>query len=328
MADHRPAARLQRPGAVPQRAGRATASRSARSISRLALRQVGTSTHSPSTSARSSPRSRAASKARTWARAWATASAVGRQRGVQRRRMLGPHQRLAAVAQPAGVGRLAHRTVGVAVGVGCVHRLDARGARIQHEAAAGVVQFHGVGAALGAQVVGQVLGAQQRGADAHAAGGDLSRVDDTERRLADRQDLGHTRRQAERALVPGDQPVQPAHLLGRRRHRVGHHIGACGHHGGQIDRALGIQRVDAHADQGAGLAPALQHGRSTRARRRAQRRWREVLQVHDQHVGAAAGHLGMAAGIGTRAEQPGAAQVGGKGHRVSFGAGTGPDGNS
>jgi hypothetical protein len=100
-------------------------------------------------------------------------------------------------------------------------------------------------------------------------------------------------------------------LFGPLGHRVGDHVGPRGNRRGKVGRAIGVLEViDAHRHQAANLATTRRETGEAFARLAAARRRREVLQVDDQRVGTAGEHRLVRSGVGTRAEQPGAAQVG------------------
>jgi hypothetical protein len=138
----------------------------------------------------------------------------------------------------------------------------------------------------------------------------IAHVDDADRGFAHRQDLGSAGGNADDGFPMRDRGVECVHLRHTRRHRVCDHVRPGGHCGGEIDRAVGLQRVDAHCCEASRIAPALQQHHQSSAGFLAAHRRREVLQVDDQRVGAARPHrlMGVSAGAGT--EQPGAPQVG------------------
>jgi hypothetical protein len=238
--------------------------------------------------------------------------------------MVGPHQALGAVAQAARIPGLLHGAGHVAERVGRVNRFDAGRAALQHKAPARVIKLGGFTAALGAQVGGQVFGAQQRAADARAGACDFAQVHYAQSGLAHGQDFCCAFRYAQCAFQRSKGFVQRAHVQRGCALGVGHDVGAPRHHFLQVLVAIGLQRVDAHTHQRTGVAPALVQRRGQGAGLGAARGRGEVFQVLDQHVGAAGYHGVMGGAVRARAEQPGAAQRrgepdgGGDGHDTSI----------
>ena len=172
-----------------------------------------------------------------------------------------------------------------------------------------MVQLHGIGVAFCAQVRGQIFGAEQRGADARAPAGNGTHVDYAQRSLAHRQDPRRARHETEGNFPIRDGRVQRAHLVSAGGLRISDQVGSRRHGGGQVDRPVVVERIDAHRGDPARITPALDQLRKSAARFVAARRWREIFQIDDQRVGAAALHGIVRDGVGTRSEQPRAYQV-------------------
>lgn len=96
--------------------------------------------------------------------------------------------------------------------------------------------------------------------------------------------------------------VQLAHLRGRRRHWVGNHIRTCRHSGGQVGWSIRVESVDPHYCDAACIAPPPQEGREPMTRFVAAGRWREVLEIDDQGIGATALHCIVNTSVRTGAE--------------------------
>jgi len=152
--------------------------------------------------------------------------------------VLGPHRRLATVAQAPRVPRLPDGAIDVAEREWRVDRLDRRRSAVEHEPAARVIELDRIGLTLCAEVGGQVFRSQERGTDTCARAGDRARVHHAERRLADREDLGRHRRNLQNALPMRDRDIERVHLFGACRHRVGDDLGAGGHGRREIDRSI------------------------------------------------------------------------------------------
>jgi len=101
-------------------------------------------------------------------------------------------------------------------------------------------------------------------------------------------------------------------LSSARRHRVGDRVGQRRHGGSQVDRSVGVERIDAYHRDPARIAPVLHQVGEPASRLVATRRGSEVLEIDDQHVGAAAPHGFVRVSISTRAEQPSASQIRGE----------------
>jgi hypothetical protein len=92
--------------------------------------------------------------------------------------MVGPYQRLAAVSQSARIARFPDRACCVGESVWRVDRLDPNCATFKNETSACMIEFCGVRAALGVEVVGEVFTPKQCAADTRTCRGDRPNIQD------------------------------------------------------------------------------------------------------------------------------------------------------
>lgn len=224
--------------------------------------------------------------------------------------MRGIDQALCGVTQLSRPDRIAFDACSVAPGVGTVDRDDIGGATFDDEALPRVSELQAIAAALGAKIGGEIFGSHQAADGAPARHSDRAGLHQAARELDVRQQRRRSLGDAVVALEPCHRLVELDDMVRLGDLRQRDDIRMAAHHRGKIVHAVLLQRIDADRDHPALVAPGRVELDRQRPRLRAQRRRGEVLELVDQHVGAAGGCALQDRLVGAFEKQPGAAQRG------------------
>lgn len=170
-------------------------------------------------------------------------------------------------------------------------------------------EFRTIGGSACAEIGGEILGPEHRGANSLAGRCNGAHVDHSQGGLADRKQFGPAGCDAQSVFMVPYRRVQFGDLLPGLGHGQADDSCACIHGGHEVFGPFRVEGIDPDCDAPMIQVDARQQIVQQGAGDGTQVRRREVLEVEDEGIGAAAEHFTVHVLVGARAEQPGAWEV-------------------